>query len=82
MEEVCEGATAGGDKRVKGLPIVYFDTLGLLMTWRNPLEPPEGDPHVGWCGKGERATAPPMPIRISGSFPGYYLSNFRQISSW
>jgi len=25
-------------------------------------EPPDADPHVRWCGRGERATAPPMPI--------------------
>src|SRR6266852_2808811 len=25
-------------------------------------EPPYADPHVRWCGRGERATAPPMPI--------------------
>src|SRR2546430_13847601 len=34
-------------------------------------EPPYADPHVRWCGRGERATAPPMPIaevrRQSGS---------------
>ena len=26
------------------------------------LEPPDAHPHVRWCGRGERATAPPMPI--------------------
>src|SRR5271156_5297732 len=26
------------------------------------LEPPGADPHAGWCGRGERATAPPIPI--------------------
>ena len=26
------------------------------------LEPPGADPHAGWCGRGERVTAPPIPI--------------------
>ena len=26
------------------------------------LEPPGADPHAGWCGRGERETAPPIPI--------------------
>ena len=26
------------------------------------LEPPDADPHVRWCGRGEQATAPPIPI--------------------
>src|SRR6266851_4826951 len=30
-------------------------------------EPPDADPHVRWCGRGERATAPPMPIANGGS---------------
>src|SRR5437016_7786411 len=25
-------------------------------------EPPYADPHVRWCGRGEWATTPPMPI--------------------
>ena len=27
------------------------------------LEPPCTDPHVRWCGRGERVTAAPMPIK-------------------
>jgi hypothetical protein len=27
----------------------------------NFLEPPGADPHAGWCGRGERATAPLIP---------------------
>jgi hypothetical protein len=27
-----------------------------------PAEPPYADPHVRWCGRGEWATTPPMPI--------------------
>jgi hypothetical protein len=27
------------------------------------LEPPGADPHAGWYGRGERETAPPIPIR-------------------
>ena len=26
------------------------------------LEPPGADPHAKWCGRGERATAPPLPM--------------------
>ena len=27
-------------------------------------EPPYADPHVRWCGRGERETAPPIPIAL------------------
>ncbi len=30
--------------------------------WAQRTEPPYADPHVRWCGRGERVTAPPMPI--------------------
>jgi RNA-directed DNA polymerase len=46
------------------LPNAYFASLGLphlLDGSAEPSEPPDADPHVGWCGRGERATAPPMP---------------------
>jgi hypothetical protein len=26
------------------------------------LEPPGADPHAGWCGRGEAAKPPPIPI--------------------
>src|SRR5262252_10796620 len=29
-------------------------------------EPPYADPHVRWCGRGEWATIPPMPIVCRG----------------
>jgi len=43
------------------------------------LEPPGADPHAGWCGRGERATAPPIPIHpsvasILFSALGYFFS--------
>jgi len=28
-------------------------------------EPPDADPHVGWCGRGEQVTAPPIPIVVN-----------------
>jgi hypothetical protein len=31
-------------------------------------EPPYADPHVRWCGRGGRATVPPMPIFSCWSF--------------
>src|SRR5713226_988064 len=31
-------------------------------------EPPYADPHVRWCGRGGRATVPPMPIFMNRSF--------------
>ena len=46
-------------------PNAYFDSLGLPHLAAEQLdssEPPYADPHVRWCGRGERATAPPMPI--------------------
>ena len=48
------------------LPNAYFDSLGLprlIVTDPSQLaEPPDADPHVRWCGRGARVTAPPMPI--------------------
>ncbi len=32
----------------------------------NDLEPPCTDPYARWCGRGRRATAAPMPIRMIG----------------
>ena len=32
----------------------------------NDLEPPCTDPYARWCGRGRRATAAPMPIRVIG----------------
>src|SRR5258708_1810553 len=37
-----------------------------------PTEPPDADPHVRWCGRGEWATTSPMPIappHLLASFP-------------
>src|SRR5512142_2355643 len=39
---------------------VFRDCWTLLQL--NRTEPPYADPHVRWCGRGEWATTPPMPI--------------------
>ena len=48
------------------LPNAYFDSLGIPRLTVNPIaqpaEPPDADPHVRWCDRGARVTAPPMPI--------------------
>ncbi len=55
MEEVCERENCQQAlRRVKadrGSPGVDGMTV-----------PPDADPHVRWCGRGVRLTAPPMPI--------------------
>ena len=28
------------------------------------LEPPDADPHVRWCGRGEGESPPPIPIKM------------------
>ena len=33
----------------------------------NFTEPPGADPHAGWCGRGEWATTPPMPIALASA---------------
>src|SRR5215831_14925450 len=33
----------------------------------NLTEPPGADPHAGWCGRGEWASTPPMPLRSGKS---------------
>jgi hypothetical protein len=35
-----------------------------------PTEPPCTDPYARWCGRGERVTAPPMPIAGAGGTAG------------
>src|SRR6516162_4042443 len=30
----------------------------------NLTEPPGADPHAGWCGRGERAIVPPIPLTV------------------
>src|SRR6516162_10006213 len=43
----------------------------------NLTEPPGADPHAGWCGRGERAIVPPIPITLSSitehSFQGIHF---------
>ena len=57
-----------------------------------PAEPPYADPHVRWCGRGGRATVPPIPIiacpaavqsagmhfRPSTSPPGAFITYFAE----
>src|SRR5215469_1231533 len=56
---------------------------GLYLT-----EPPGADPHAGWCGRGEWATTPPMPIctkiiwlRNSGCPPWLRFSSATRVPS-
>src|SRR5580700_204891 len=44
---------------------------------RNHLEPPCTDPYARWCGRGQRATAAPMPIkRAAGQRIGHRITLF------
>src|SRR5439155_3723503 len=36
--------------------------FALCLARTQLAEPPDADPHVRWCGRGEWATVPPMPI--------------------
>ena len=48
------------------LPNAYFASLGIpgltVRCMTQPAEPPDADPHVRWCGRGEAARLPPIPI--------------------
>ena len=52
-----------------GLSHAHFRSLGLpsLVDGCEPnhLEPPCTDPYARWCGRGQRATAAPMPINLA-----------------
>jgi hypothetical protein len=41
-----------------------------------PAEPPDADPHVRWCGRGEAARLPPIPIVRASGFIATSLDSF------
>src|SRR5258706_16318750 len=42
--------------------MVAIEASNLRPARAQLAEPPDADPHVGWCGRGEQVTAPPIPI--------------------
>src|SRR5258706_8446257 len=42
--------------------MVAIEASNLRPARAQLTEPPDADPHVGWCGRGEQVTAPPIPI--------------------
>src|SRR5208283_486040 len=53
------GASRKGPNRL--LATHYAESLATSHL-AQPAEPPYADPHVRWCGRGGRATVPPIPI--------------------
>jgi hypothetical protein len=52
------------------LPNAYFDSLGIpRLTGGQLPNPPDADPHVRWCRRGEAARLPPILIVVNAS-PG------------
>src|SRR5208282_4246332 len=59
---VAAGEQPGPEHDVSQCLLRLFGTSTPVCRIAQPAEPPYADPHVRWCGRGERATAPPMPI--------------------
>src|SRR5208283_1774789 len=57
------GASRKGPNRL--LATHYAESLATSHL-AQPAEPPYADPHVRWCGRGGRATVPPIPIACAG----------------
>src|SRR5271167_1715265 len=53
------GASRKGPNRL--LATHYAESLATSHL-AQPAEPPYADPHVRWCGRGGRATVPPIPM--------------------
>jgi hypothetical protein len=60
-----------GERRLE-----FHGLCGLKLT-----EPPYADPPVRWCGRGERVTAPPIPILYRAIFLGLSFM-FRPNAAW
>src|SRR5271169_1587470 len=58
------GASRKGPNRL--LATHYAESLATSHL-AQPAEPPYADPHVRWCGRGGRATVPPIPISTAKS---------------
>src|SRR5208283_1468853 len=58
-----QGASRKGPNRL--LATHYAESLATSHL-AQPAEPPYADPHVRWCGRGGRATVPPIPIACAG----------------
>jgi hypothetical protein len=52
------------------LPLAYFERLGVpRLAQPQPIEPPDADPPVRWCGRARRSLpSPPIPMRERGRF--------------
>jgi hypothetical protein len=65
MSALAERSGEGKVKPSLSRTVMKTDARALTKGARGKpqlLEPPGADPHAGWCGRGERETAPPIPI--------------------
>src|SRR5258705_11944095 len=62
---VAPGQLSGGQSRsVERLLRLARSSRAHCYGLAQPTEPPDADPHIRWCGRGEWVTTPPMPISI------------------
>ena len=67
MSALAERSGGGEVKPSQLRAVMKTDSRTLTQGTRGKpqlLEPPGADPHAGWCGRGERETAPPIPIAV------------------
>src|SRR5208283_2240394 len=73
-----QGASRKGPNRL--LATHYAESLATSHL-AQPAEPPYADPHVRWCGRGGRATVPPIPIAAYQN-PGGAGIEKREVGPW
>src|SRR5258705_13684327 len=60
---VAPGQLSGGQSRsVERLLRLARSSRAHCYGLAQPTEPPDADPHIRWCGRGEWGTHPPIPI--------------------
>ena len=70
------GASRQGPNRL--LATHYAERLATSHL-AQPAEPPYADPHVRWCGRGGRATVPPIPIGCRSVSTGISALEFSRL---
>ena len=82
MSALAERSGRGEVKPSLSRAVMKTDARALTQEARGEpqlFEPPGADPHAGWCGRGERETAPPIPMCAQH---GRTLTGASPVTSW
>jgi len=66
LSSLARELPAGGDQqseRISSILKLVDESIRVVRRISTELRPGMADPRVQWCGRGERVTAPPVPIR-------------------